>query len=66
MVFIIIVPFIIGYLCYTISMSCFKNFLLFGVPMILVRGLHAYLMMPNVFSNKQTHTNHGRSIKNIK
>jgi hypothetical protein len=45
MVFITVIPFVIGYLCYTISYNCFINFLIFGVPMILVRVAHMILVM---------------------
>lgn len=34
----------IGVLCYLYSASAFHNFLLFGVPMILIRCAHAYFM----------------------
>jgi hypothetical protein len=50
MVIVTVIPFIIGYLCYTISISCFKNFLIFGVPMIIVRFVHMLLMMPKTFT----------------
>jgi hypothetical protein len=46
LVYITIAPFLIGYLCYTISWDCFMNYLWFGVPMILVRIVHMLILLP--------------------